>query len=631
MGASGHYRDLSPGRGRHMVDPMRASTGTVQLGSSYDPYETSRRHYHHDEYPSDGKAYSRRSSRTSRLEAQPVSSHTFRDSDHTTKKRTEYTVRPRPRSNTASSTDMHDKPLRLVVPTSSHRRLSPVISSAGAHRSPSPLHPDSGRYLVPASSRDGGRHRRVYSTDYASDTGQQHYDNARRQAHHDTHRAHHTSSRRRHPAYDRLRKGEDIDDYDAYSYTTPREQFDRDYPVRTTQPASGHRMSRPVSMTGTEDPSQWLVRKEPRSRGPPPTYRGFDKLNREERPRSGLYGSDDARDAFRSKGGYHDQALVPVHHDSDDGYSSHHDDNRHRRPHQRSHHDSDRDRHHSDDGPSRTHNDGDERLMAGLGTLALGSGYTDVSDYDHRSTRPRHTRRDPKHGYDPVQSPSRELVDDVSPSPERRKQLGHDHELNRARRRSKHRAEREPDIYSSDEDLRNYRGEPSAAAYGKHSGPETSSESDRPTRDRSHRHRSYRSERRRDDDHSNDSRRSPSIDSKDEPRKPITVDPPVKEPDAPPPKGILKKPRVSFPEEPNPVREGIAPLKDAHRTGIPPGARWTKIDRRLVNPAALEANNERFEERADYVIVLRVLTREEIEKYAVKTQEIRGKHLSFKS
>lgn len=106
-------------------------------------------------------------------------------------------------------------------------------------------------------------------------------------------------------------------------------------------------------------------------------------------------------------------------------------------------------------------------------------------------------------------------------------------------------------------------------------------------------------------------------------KKLVAVDPPSsREPEAAP-KGILKPPRESFPEEPNPVREGVAPLKDAHKKGIPPGARWTKIGRRLVNPAALELGNERYEERADYVIVLRVLTKEEIEAYALKTQEIR--------
>ncbi|KAK3626899.1 hypothetical protein LTR56_019525 [Elasticomyces elasticus] len=71
-------------------------------------------------------------------------------------------------------------------------------------------------------------------------------------------------------------------------------------------------------------------------------------------------------------------------------------------------------------------------------------------------------------------------------------------------------------------------------------------------------------------------------------------------------------------------REGVVRLKDTIATGIPPGARWTKIDRRLVNPEALEEAKERFEERLDCVIVLRVLTREEIQKLADRTSEMRG-------
>lgn len=61
------------------------------------------------------------------------------------------------------------------------------------------------------------------------------------------------------------------------------------------------------------------------------------------------------------------------------------------------------------------------------------------------------------------------------------------------------------------------------------------------------------------------------------------------------------------------------------RKGIPSMARWTKIDRRLVSPKALEEAHERFEKRLDFVIVLRVLTREEIEEYALRTQQIRRK------
>jgi len=100
---------------------------------------------------------------------------------------------------------------------------------------------------------------------------------------------------------------------------------------------------------------------------------------------------------------------------------------------------------------------------------------------------------------------------------------------------------------------------------------------------------------------------------------------PIEKRDDVKPRGILKPQRTTpFPEDPNPTREGVAPLKDAGKQGIPPGARWTKISRMLVNPEALERSQERFEERDDYVIVLRVVTREEIAKFAEKTQEIRA-------
>lgn len=98
---------------------------------------------------------------------------------------------------------------------------------------------------------------------------------------------------------------------------------------------------------------------------------------------------------------------------------------------------------------------------------------------------------------------------------------------------------------------------------------------------------------------------------------------PPKEPQ-PAPKGILRKPTEKFPEHPEPIREGVAPHKSQLKgKDIPVDARWTKIDRRLVNPEALEAAKERFEERIDCVIVLRVLTKAEIQKLADRTKEIR--------
>lgn len=107
------------------------------------------------------------------------------------------------------------------------------------------------------------------------------------------------------------------------------------------------------------------------------------------------------------------------------------------------------------------------------------------------------------------------------------------------------------------------------------------------------------------------------------------VSPPREKLEEKPVKGILRQPRDRFPEDPSPIREGVAPLKDAKKDGVPPDARWTKIARKLVNPEALEVGKERYEARDDFVIVLRVLSREEIQAYATATQQIRG--LSFPS
>jgi hypothetical protein len=110
-------------------------------------------------------------------------------------------------------------------------------------------------------------------------------------------------------------------------------------------------------------------------------------------------------------------------------------------------------------------------------------------------------------------------------------------------------------------------------------------------------------------------------------RRPRLVSPPredSKKGDERPVKGILRQPRERFPEDPDPIREGVAPLKDAKKDGVPPDARWTKISRKLVNPEALELGKERYEARDDFVVVLRVLSKEEVQGYATVTQQIRG-------
>lgn len=108
---------------------------------------------------------------------------------------------------------------------------------------------------------------------------------------------------------------------------------------------------------------------------------------------------------------------------------------------------------------------------------------------------------------------------------------------------------------------------------------------------------------------------------------PRLVSPPRPKSDEKPVKGILRAPREKFPEDLAPIREGVAPLKDAKKDGVPPDARWTKISRKIVNPEALELGKERYEARDDFVIVLRVLSRDEVQGYAEVTQKLRG--LSF--
>ncbi|KAK4137034.1 hypothetical protein BT67DRAFT_347634, partial [Trichocladium antarcticum] len=95
--------------------------------------------------------------------------------------------------------------------------------------------------------------------------------------------------------------------------------------------------------------------------------------------------------------------------------------------------------------------------------------------------------------------------------------------------------------------------------------------------------------------------------------------------DKKPIKGILKPPKAQFPEEQHPVREGVAPHKDDKtKPNVPSGARWTKISRKLVNPDALRIGKERYEVRDEFVIVLRVLSKEEIQAYAAATATLRG-------
>jgi hypothetical protein len=90
-------------------------------------------------------------------------------------------------------------------------------------------------------------------------------------------------------------------------------------------------------------------------------------------------------------------------------------------------------------------------------------------------------------------------------------------------------------------------------------------------------------------------------------------------------KGVLLASREKLAEDPKPIHEEVAPRKDAPKGGIPPDAMWTKLERELVNPKVLEAFGEScVEVEGGLVIILRVLSRQEIEFFAQATITHKG-------
>lgn len=595
MSHSSRHRSDSPGS-RRLYDPLRASTGTVPT----DLYASPTSYYGYDGLLSPKTAERRggffSTDTGDHVDVKPISKTTYRDGGHTTKSRTEYAVRPR--SQTA---DSRRDQLSLVIPQTSNRHSQ--VPASAYERTISPLPPpapysreDPERYTGPSSRS----HRRLYSSDYPSDTGYlEPHDRSKK--HRDRgYRVYRPGGVSNYPAYGDPRKWDDSRYYDAYSYTNARETFEKESAARSSQRTS-RRNGRPLSMTATDlMPGQTSYARD--SRGPPPSQRGFDRLPGGDRLRitSGREYSDS--DANRDPRRHPHQRGAVLHQDREDGYYSVADDpkdsryNRHRSRHR---------------GSLKHAGELLAPVLSGLATLGLASGYSD----DGREARSdKYRSRDSEHGRG-----DRNKDYDRDHRDREREKILSDDEHGHGHRRIRERPHRQDSSASESESRTRRRDKSSARRH------HSSSDSDQVSLPRSKANSSRHRSRPKDESSEVSSKRAAAENgNEDRPRKPVTVEPPIaKEPEAPP-KSILKAPREKFPEDDNPIREGVAPLKDAHKKGIPPGARWTKIDRRLVNPEALNVGHERFEERSDYVIVLRVLTKEEIQAYAVKTQEIRG-------
>lgn len=86
-----------------------------------------------------------------------------------------------------------------------------------------------------------------------------------------------------------------------------------------------------------------------------------------------------------------------------------------------------------------------------------------------------------------------------------------------------------------------------------------------------------------------------------------------------------RKSRSSFGAGTSPrqdMSQRLAP--DEHGNEISPDARWTRINRALVSPEVLQQDKRRYEARPDFVAVLGVLSRAEIESLAARSQALRA-------
>ncbi|KAL9138081.1 MAG: hypothetical protein Q9175_000691 [Cornicularia normoerica] len=321
---------------------------------------------------------------------------------------------------------------------------------------------------------------------------------------------------------------------------------------------------------------------------------------------------------------------------------------RHKRHHKD--HDHGRDYDDRDDRKPRAHDDARDKLertegrassnglLSGAEAAAVATGLAAEGVRRHRNKESRDEEGLPaKQPQDHLREPERDHLDTSSVS----SGLSGDTQENKDERKRRKRLEKEEEDHLYEEARAEERRAkenaelfvgPVEPVLREQASYERRPEDRAPRHHRSYTPRRHRS-RTRDDDSYTDSSFSSSSDSEDDRigRQPRVVTPSSEEKPVPPPppKGILRKPRERFPEHPDTVREGVAPHKEMPKKDVPPNARWTKINRKLVNPEALEQDGIRFNEYVDHVIVLKAMDLEEIEKYTRKTAEIREKRRSL--
>lgn len=482
-----------------------------------------------------------------------------------------YTARPRSRT----SLEGGRRPWNLVIPSSPTR----AAVTSDYERSPGSRYPgyyptvDSDSYLMPASTRS---RQRVWNPTTRDGRLAPMHKESSPQSDRGAYLTTGGRSRRVYPISRAEHKSPNIDVNDAYSYTNLTEEY-LSSPRREHRREGLVRRPRPVSLTGVDGylPNSWS---DSRYSGPATSSHAFDKCRKD----------DDHRESGRATGNEasrrHASHQTPV--------SLHQEKSKPRYRDERDHS--------SDERGYRIRQDGDGTIVVedhpyssrdeSFGSRNVKRGSPESAPMGHGGLATAGLAR----GYSP-EGHGKHSDRDVSSRREHR----------RARRSSRAHTSSDSDFSGSGENSGRHKHRASRTPRG--DIPET-----RPAA----RYETRHNEKAREDVENQKQGKSPVSSQKNSPEMK------QKDADASLPKGILKQPTQKFPEDRSALREGVAPLKDATKKGIPPGARWTKIARRLVNPAALEGY-ERFEEREDHVIVLRVLTKEEIQAYANKTAEIR--------
>lgn len=671
-------RSTSPGSSRVARPPGRSSTGTLVYPSAFDPYDR----------PSHSSINFGSGPRTSgeRIIAPRVVPRYRHHSPQKTSSRDDYVIRPR-RLTLDPKPVPARRPLSVVAPISTNQR--PIVTSAveGPSSSLNKNRPrrEEDFYIQPASSR--AEHRQSYTAG-SIDTGRPgsgEHDPRERAEQGGYRRSRRTLYNVNQPL---VVKPHDDDINYGYEYTDRDGPIYRDPPQRRPRRESyGGGRERPISMAGLDDYGPRIPQSN-RDAGPPVTTRGFANLGRSGSLRQSSRARDDdpasreyPRDNQDLQSPHKSSQVVSLHQPSDDEYSR----PRHPKPpnYQERPEVKLRDQHDDDYGRARQYSESRHRRDSGLrderdrrrddsskvkrdhggedpdaASKSNNAALTDAGDgvrrrhHHHHHHHSGHGRDggaeiDHVHDHTTARPKSESLNFNTEGSGDKdwegRKDREDREERERRRRHIEREAKRGEDHDRDSQQLAlPAPPAPSNELRGKGSydrgrpAHENAPEIEENAVAESHSHRRHHSRTSDKDSYSDDSSSSSSSSEESDTEtasnkkeRQVRVVSPSREspPPDPPIKGILRPPRPSFPEDPAPVREGVAPLKGAGKKGIPANARWTKIDRRLVNPEALERGKERFEEKLDSVIVLRVLTKEEIQSYAAETARIREERM----